>query len=73
MVNIPLGFELEKSAEHLLTLRFTASFGFFDYSFNNLPSGSLPKTVGTLMLALGLEYHWLVDDKLTVESYVDLG
>ncbi|WP_254693707.1 hypothetical protein [Shewanella sp. MEBiC00475] len=73
VINVPLGFELEKSADHLLKLRFTASFGFFDYSFNDLPGGSLPKNVGTITLTPGIEYHWLVDDKLTVESYVDLG
>ncbi|WP_350433044.1 hypothetical protein ABIS04_07280 [Shewanella sp. H8] len=73
VVNVPLGFELEKSADHLLKLRFTTSFGFFDYSFNDLPGGSLPKNVGTITLTPGIEYHWLVDDKLTVESYVDLG
>ncbi|MGI2174996.1 hypothetical protein ACRN92_12630 [Shewanella ulleungensis] len=73
VVNIPLGFELEDSDEHLLKLRLTASLGFFDYSFNDLPGGSFPKSVGTLTLTPGIEYHWLVDDQLTLESYVDLG
>ncbi|GGP47040.1 outer membrane protein [Shewanella algicola] len=73
VVNIPLGFDLEESDEHLLKLRLTASLGFFDYSFNDLPGGSFPKSVGTLTLTPGIEYHWLVDDQLTLESYVDLG
>ncbi|WP_282109778.1 hypothetical protein [Shewanella algicola] len=73
VVNIPLGFDLEESDEHLLKLRLTASLGFFDYSFNDLPGGSFPKSVGTLTLTPGIEYHWLVDDQLTLESYFDLG
>jgi len=73
VANIPMGFELDSSDDYLLKLRFTASLGFFNYSFNDLPQGSFPQSVGTITLTPGLEYHWLVDDKLTLESYVDLG
>tara|TARA_R110002033_G_scaffold46522_4_gene91222 strand:- start:12 stop:944 length:933 start_codon:yes stop_codon:yes gene_type:complete len=73
VANIPLGFVLDSTDDYLLKLRFTASLGFFDYSFNDLPQGSIPKSVGTITLTPGLEYHWRVDDKLTLESYVDLG
>ncbi|WP_351010426.1 hypothetical protein [Shewanella sp. S1-58-MNA-CIBAN-0166] len=73
VANIPMGFVLDSTDDYLLKLRFTASFGFFDYSFNDLPQGSIPNNVGTITLTPGLEYHWLVDDKLTLESYVDLG
>ncbi|MCT8986947.1 hypothetical protein [Shewanella phaeophyticola] len=73
VVNVPLGFDLDESDEHRLKLRLTASFGFFDYSFNDLPGGSFPKSVGTITITPGIEYHWLVDEQLTIESYVDLG
>jgi hypothetical protein len=73
VANIPMGFELGSSDDYVLKLRFTASLGFFDYSFNDLPQGSFPQNVGTITLTPGLEYHWRVDDKLTLETYVDLG
>ncbi len=73
VVNVPLGFDLEQSDKHLLRLRLAASFGFFDYYFNDLPGGSLPESVGTLTITPGIEYHWLVDEQLTLESYIDLG
>ena len=73
VVNVPLVFTLDEADDHLVKLRLPISLGFFDYSFNDLPGGDLPDSVGTMTVTPGIEYHWFVDDKLTIESYVDLG
>lgn len=73
VVNIPLKFTLDEDKDHQVKLRLPVSIGFFDYSFEDLPGGDLPDSVGTVTITPGVEYHWFVDEKLTLESYLDLG
>ena len=73
VVNVPLAFTLDEADDHLVKLRLPVSLGFFDYTFNDLPGGDLPDNVGTMTITPGIEYHWFVDEKLTIESYIDLG
>ena len=75
VLNIPLEYEfdLDSMDDHKFFFHLPLSFGFFDYSFEQLPSGAFPDHVGTLTVTPGIEHHWLVDDQLTIESYVDIG
>lgn len=73
VVNIPMSWDIDEDEDHLVKLRLPLSLGFFDYSFEELPEGGIPDKVGTLTITPGIEYHWFVNDKLTIESYLDLG
>lgn len=73
VVNIPMSWDIDEAEDHLVKLRLPLSLGFFDYSFEELPEGEIPDKVGTLTITPGIEYHWFVNDKLTIESYLDLG
>ncbi|WP_394130970.1 hypothetical protein [Shewanella maritima] len=73
VLNVPFSFLLDEADDHNLYLRMPLSLGFFNYSFDDLPSGELPESVGTMTLSPGIEYHWFVNEQATLESYVDLG
>jgi hypothetical protein len=73
VANIPISVVIDQAEDHLVKLRLPISLGFFDYSFNDLPGGQLPKSVGTITFTPGVEYHWFVDEQLTIESYLDMG
>ncbi|MBR9726991.1 hypothetical protein ACFOD0_08870 [Shewanella intestini] len=73
VANIPISMLIDEDDDHQMKLRLPVSLGFFNYSFTDLPEGEFPDTVGTLTITPGLEYHWFYNDKLTLESYLDLG
>ncbi|MGZ9898653.1 hypothetical protein [Shewanella gaetbuli] len=73
VLNIPLSFLIDEDDNHQVKLRLPVSFGFLNYSFEDLPSGEFPDGVGTLTVTPGIEYDWFVNDKLTIESYLDIG
>lgn len=73
VVNIPISFQLQEDENSSLHFRAPLSFGFFNFSWTDLPEGEFPEQVGTVTVTTGIEYRVSRSDKHQLISYMDFG
>ena len=75
VLQLPYSRELKAVSEDSVGIRFkfSATLGFYDYSFNSAVSGDIPHRISTLSLMPGLEWQVPLSPRGTVRPYFDAG
>jgi hypothetical protein len=75
VVQLPLSYKLRAATEEYpeLILRLPVSLGFYNFSFSELISGTIPRTLSTLTVFPGLEIVVPVSSDWRLTPYVSLG
>jgi hypothetical protein len=73
LINLPIIFDIGEEKDLKYRLRLPVSFGFYGFSYNNIPDLELPDSVGSVTFTPGIQIDYQLDDNLVLESYFDLG
>lgn len=73
LINLPFLFELGKDKELTYSLRTPVSFGFFGFSYADIPELDLPDSVGSVTFTPGVQIDYQLSEQLVLQSYVDVG
>ena len=75
VLQIPFAHELQEPNDEQWGVRVTApiSFGFYDFTFNQLVTGETPQSVGTISLFPGIETQIPVISNWRLKPYANLG
>lgn len=75
VIQLPISRELRKAGEgnHGLRLKIPITFGFYDYSFDEVAGGQFPEQVSTVSVMPGLEWEIPLTPRWTVKPYFSGG
>jgi hypothetical protein len=72
--NIPFSYQPEgQQGETIMSWRLPVSMGFFNFDFDEVLDGKLPKEADTLTFIPGVQWHVPISKTLFFAPYVDLG
>lgn len=73
LINLPFLFEIAKHDDITYSLRAPVSFGFFGFSYDDIPDLELPSSVGSMTLTPGIQIDYQLSEPLVIQSYFDIG